>query len=59
MSEVLLQKQPSALDQIANFRFSVSWLVETNLPLPDETLLKFQGWIWSVSPCSHPGTHSI
>ena len=59
MSEVLLQKQPSALDQIANFRFSVSWLAEANLPLPDETLLELQGWIWSVSPCSHPWTYSI
>ena len=40
-------RQPSALDQIDDFRLTVSWLAEANSPLPDDTWLKFQEWVWS------------
>jgi hypothetical protein len=39
--------QPSGSDQIDHFRSLISWLIEANLPLPDEKWLKAQAWIWS------------
>ena len=31
------------------FRFPITWLAETNSPLPAEKLLKYQAMIWSNS----------
>jgi len=41
--------QHSGLDQIDDFRYHISWLIEANLPLPDEKWLKFEAWFGQCS----------